>query len=67
MIGVLKKVLAFLIVLLSTAVLWPFWPSRLYRELSLLVSVRLLLILAALYGALAIADFIRDPSKRGML
>jgi uncharacterized membrane protein YqjE len=62
-----KKVLAFLIVLLAIVVLWPLWPSEHYRELSLFASIRLLLILAALYGTLAFADFIRDRWNKGML
>ena len=67
MIRVIKKVLVFPIVLLSAAVLWPLWPSRLDRELSLYVSIRLLLILAAVYGAIAFADLIRDRRDKGML
>lgn len=62
-----KKVLAFLIVLLAVVVLWPLWPSQQYRELSLTVSIRLLLLLAAVYGTLALADFIYDSWKKGML
>ena len=67
MMRVFKKVLAFSIVLLSAAVLWPFWPSRLYREFFLYMSIRLLLILAAVYGTLAFAEFIHDRWKSGML
>ena len=59
-----KKALAFLIVLLAIVVLWPLWPSEQYRELSLIVSVRLLLLLAAVYGTLAVADFICDRWKK---
>ena len=62
-----KKVLAFLIILLAVVVLWPLWPSRQYRELSLVVSIRLLLLVAAVYGTLALADFIYDRWKKGML
>jgi uncharacterized membrane protein YqjE len=62
-----KKVLAFLIVLLAVVVLWPIWPSRQYREPFLIDSIRLLLLLAVVYGTLALADFIRDRWKKGML
>jgi uncharacterized membrane protein YqjE len=62
-----KKVLAFLIVLLAVVVLWPLWPSQQYRELFLIDSIRLLLLLAVVYGALALADFIHDRWKKGML
>jgi hypothetical protein len=65
--NLLKKLLAFLIVLLAFVFFWPIWPSRHDRELSLLISVRLLLILAAIYGTLAIAGFIRDRWDKGML
>ncbi len=67
MMNFFKKVLAFLIVLLAVVVLWPLWPSRQFRELSLAISIRLLLLLAAVYGTLALADFIRDRWKKGML
>ena len=67
MIRVFKKVLALSIVLLSIVILWPLWPSQQYRNLSLLLSVRLLLILAAVYGTLALAEFIHDRWKSGML
>jgi uncharacterized membrane protein YqjE len=66
-VNLVKKVLAFLIVLLAIVVLWPLWPSQQYRELFLIDSTRLLLLLAAVYGALALADFIRDRWKKGML
>jgi hypothetical protein len=59
MLGLLRKVLVFSIVLLSVVMLWPLWPSQHYRDLSLSVSIRPLLILAAVYGLLAFADFIR--------
>jgi len=62
-----KKILAFLIVLLSVVFFWPVWPSRHDRELSLFLSARLLLILAAIYGTLVLADYIRDLWKKGML
>ena len=62
-----KKLLAFLIVLLAVVVLWPLWPSQQYRELSLTVSIRLLLLSAAVYGTLALADFIYDRWKKGIL
>ena len=67
MIRVFRKVLAFSIVLLSILILWPLWPSRYYQNLLLLESARLLLILAAAYGSLALADFIRDRWKKGLL
>ena len=67
MIRVFKKVLALSIVLLSIVILWPLWPSQQYRNLSLLLSVRLLLILAAVYGTLALAEFIHGRWKSGML
>jgi uncharacterized membrane protein YqjE len=67
MMNCFKKVLAFLIVLLSVVVLWPLWPSREYRELFVVVSIRLLMLLAVVYGVLALADFIHDRWKRGML
>jgi uncharacterized membrane protein YqjE len=67
MISIFKKVLAFSIVLLSVLMLWPLWPSQQYRNVFLLASVRLLLILATLYGTLAFADFIRDRRDKGML
>ena len=62
-----KKVLAFSIVLLSGAVLSPVWPAGLDREFFLSVSIRLLLISAAAYGTLALAEFIQDRGKSGML
>ena len=62
-----KKVFAFLIVLLAVVVLWPLWPSRQFREFSLIVSVRLLLLLAVAYGTFALVDFIHDRWKKGML
>ena len=62
-----KKILAFLIVLLAVVVLWPLWPSRQHRELFLIDSLRLLLLLAIVYGTLALADFIHDRWKKGML
>jgi uncharacterized membrane protein YbhN (UPF0104 family) len=67
MVNLFKKILAFLIVLLAVVFFWPVWPSRHDRELSLLISVRLLLILAAVYGTMALAEFIRDRWKNGML
>jgi len=67
MMRVFKKVLAFLIVLLAVVVLWPLWPSRQYRALFLIDSVRLLLLLAVVYGTLALAEFIHDRWKKGML
>jgi uncharacterized membrane protein YqjE len=62
-----KKVLAFLIVFLAIVVLWPLWPSQQYRELLVIDSIRLLLLLAVVYGPLAVADFIHDRWKKGML
>jgi uncharacterized membrane protein YqjE len=62
-----KKILFALIAALAVIVLWPFWPSRALREFSLFLSIRLLLILAAVYGALAFAEFIHDRWKSGML
>jgi hypothetical protein len=67
MIRLFKKVLAFLIAVLSGAVLSPFWPTGLDREFFLFTSIRWLLILAALYGTLAFAEFIHDRWKSGML
>ena len=67
MIRFFKKVLAFLIAVLSGAVLSPFWPAGLDREFFLLTSIRLLLILAAVYGTLAFVEFIHDRWKSGML
>jgi len=63
MLGLLRKVLVFAIVLLSVVMLWPLWPSQHSRDLFLFASVRLLPILAAVYGLLAFADFIRDRWK----
>jgi hypothetical protein len=62
-----KKVLAFSIVLLSGAVLSPVWPTGLDREFFLSMSIRLVLILAAVYGSLTFAEFIHDRWKSGML
>jgi hypothetical protein len=67
MISLFKKVLAFSIVLLSGVVLSPVWPSGLDREFFLSASIRLVLILAAVYGTLAFAEFIHDRWKSGML
>ena len=68
MIRFFKKVLAFSIVLLAAAaVLWPFWPSWQHRDFFLFMSIRLLLILAAVYGTLAFAEFIHDRWKSRML
>jgi hypothetical protein len=66
MMNFFRKVLASLIVLLAVVVLWPLWPSRQYRELSLILGVQLLLLLAIVYGTLAVADSkadIRDRSR----
>ena len=62
-----KKVLAFLIAVFSCVVLSPFWPTGLDREFLLSKSIRLLLILAAVYGTIAFAEFIHDRWKRGLL
>jgi len=67
MLTVLKTIVFALITALAVIVLWPFWPSRELREFSLLLSVRLLLLLAAVYGTLALADFIHDRWRKGML
>jgi uncharacterized membrane protein YjjP (DUF1212 family) len=68
MIRLFQKVLAFLIALSSAAVLVsPFWPTGLDREFFLFASIRLLLILAALYVTFALAEFIHDRWKSGML
>ena len=67
MIRFFKKVLAFSIVLLSGAVLLPVRPTGLDREFFLSVSIRLVLILAAVYGTLAFAEFIHDRWNSGML
>ena len=68
MVRLFKKVLAFSITLLSAAALLsPFWPTGLDRDLLLSVSIRLLLISAAAYGTLALAEFIQDRGKSGML
>jgi hypothetical protein len=67
MIGFFKKVLAFSIVLLSLAVLSPVWLTGLDREFFLSVSIRLVLILAVVYGTLAFAEFVHDRWKSGML
>jgi hypothetical protein len=68
MIKFFKKVFAFSIALLSAAaVLSPFWPTGLDREFFLFTSIRLLVISAAVYGTLALAEFIRDRWKSGML
>jgi hypothetical protein len=64
---VFKTILFVPITLLAAIVLWPFWSSRALREFSLFLSVRLLLLLAALYGTLALADFIYDRWRKGML
>jgi len=68
MIKFFKKVFAFSIALLSAAaVLSPLWPTSLDHEFFLFTSIRLLLISAAVYGTLALAEFIRDRWKSGML
>jgi hypothetical protein len=67
MIRFFKKALAFSIVLLSGAVLSPFWPAGLDREFLLFASIRLLLISVAVYGALALAEFIHARWKSGAL
>jgi hypothetical protein len=67
MISLFKKVLAFSIVLFSGVVLSPVWPSGLDREFFPSVSIRLVLILAAVYGTLAFVEFIHDRWKSGML
>ena len=67
MISLFKNVLAFSIVLFSGVVLSPVWPSGLDREFFLSVSIRLVLILAAVYGSLTFAEFIHDRWKSGML
>ena len=67
MIKFFKKVLAFLIVLLAVAMLSPLWPSQHYRQLSLVISIRPLLLLGIAYGALAFAEFIHDCWERGLL
>ena len=67
MLRFLKKALFSLIVVLAIILLWPFWPSGTLRDFSLLLSVRLLLLLAAVYGTLALADFVHDRWKKGML
>jgi hypothetical protein len=67
MISLFKKVLAFSIVLLSGVVLSPVWSSGLDREFFLSVSIRVVLILAAIYATLAFAEFIHDRWKSGML
>jgi hypothetical protein len=66
MMNFFKRVLAFLIVLLAIVVFWPLWPSQQYRGLALVISVRVLLSLAAIYGTLAVADFVYRR-KKGML
>jgi len=68
MVRLFKKVLAFSIALLSAAALLsPFWPAGLDREFFLSMSIRLLLITAAVYGTLALVEFIHDRGKSGML
>ena len=67
MIRFFKKVLVFSIVLLSGAVLSPVWPTGLDREFFLFMSIRLLLILAAVYGTLTFAEFVYERWKSGML
>jgi len=67
MISLFKKVLAFSIVLLSGVVLSLVWSSGLDREFFLSVSIRVVLILAAIYATLAFAEFIHDRWKSGML
>jgi hypothetical protein len=67
MIRLFKKVLAFSIVLLSGVVLSPVWPSGLDREFFLSVSIRLVPVLAVVYGTLALAEFIHDRWKSRML
>jgi len=68
MIKFFKKVFAFSIALLSAAaVLSPLWPTGLDHEFFLFTSIRLLVISAAVYGTLALAEFIRDRWKSGML
>ena len=67
MIRLSKKVLAFSIVLLSGVVLSPVWPRGLDREFFLSVSIRLVPILAVVYGTLALAEFIHDRWKSRML
>jgi hypothetical protein len=67
MLPLFKAILFASITLLAAIVLWPFWPSHTLREFSLLLSVRLLPLLAAVYGTLVLADFIHDRWRKGML
>jgi len=67
MLSLWKTILFALITVLAGFILCPFWPSRALREFSLLLSVRLLLLLAAVYGTLVLADFIHDRWRKGML
>jgi hypothetical protein len=63
----LKTILFALITLLAGIVLWPFWPSRPLQEFALLLSIRLLPLLAIVYGTLALADYIHDRWRKGLL